>query len=131
MIRGAVRLTRGTLGLPLPWRVWVFTLFVLNALVPLFFLGHAEARLVLGTMVLAAVIMMVLADIQGFTRLLGLAHFPWIALLVLLVPRLGSIPNDEPFGWWLRVTLGLNAVSLVIDVTDVIRYLRGERAETV
>ena len=37
-----------------------------------------------------------------------------------------------PWGWqlWLLV-LAVNALSLVIDATDVARWLRGERQETV
>jgi hypothetical protein len=35
------------------------------------------------------------------------------------------------FGIWVRALMMLNAVSLVIDAADVIRYVAGDRAETV
>ena len=35
---------------------------------------------------------------------------------------------DEPFGIWIRFLMAVNTVSMVI---DVVRYMRGDRAETV
>ncbi len=51
--------------------------------------------------------------------------------LWFLWTRLGETPSDTFFGLWLRVLITLNALSLVIDTADVIRYIAGEREETV
>ena len=67
----------------------------------------------------------------GFSRILGLGHILWVPLVVFLFVRLGSIPADDAFGIWIRVLLLLNGISLVIDTKDVVRYLGGDRKETV
>ena len=41
------------------------------------------------------------------------------------------MPPNDAFGLWLRAVMVLNATSLVIDTVDVVRFLVGERAETV
>ncbi|MFQ5757910.1 MAG: hypothetical protein ACE5H7_17695, partial [Acidiferrobacterales bacterium] len=61
----------------------------------------------------------------------GLGHILWIPLLYFLWMRLEQNPADDFFGLWIRVVMVLNALSLVIDVVDVVRYIAGDRAETV
>lgn len=117
--------------MPWPWQLWVLLLVVVNAGVPLFFLGRPEARLALITLMVAALIMSVVTRYAGFTRLLGLGHFVWFPLLAYLWTRLGDIPPQGFYGLWLRVLMAVNAASLVIDVTDVARYLAGDRGEVV
>ena len=86
---------------------------------------------VVGTIVASMILMTALTGLSGFGRLLGLGHILWIPLLYFLWTRLGQIPADDFFGIWIRVLMALNATSLVIDATDVIRYLAGDREETV
>lgn len=129
--RGQRTFLKGVKAMPRFWQAWLFLLFVANAVVPLFFLDRYEALLVLGMMIANATLMTALAAATGFTRLLGLGHFPWFALLALLWPRLAVIPPDDLFGLWLRAVMALNAASLAIDVIDVVRYVRGERTSTV
>ena len=128
---GLVHLLIGLREMPLGWRLWVGLLVAVNAVAPLFFLDRPEARLTLVAIVVAALVMSLLAAWRGFTRLLGAGHAPWFFLLPWIVSRWETAPLDEPFGLWLRVLVAINALSLVIDVTDVARYAAGERAETV
>ena len=44
---------------------------------------------------------------------------------------MGDLPGDDAFGIWIQALIVLNSVSLVIDAVDVIRYIAGDRAETV
>ena len=37
----------------------------------------------------------------------------------------------EPLGIWIRTLMLLNGLSLVMDAADVVRYVAGERMETV
>ncbi len=67
----------------------------------------------------------------GFTRLLGLGHILWIALVPWLWLQMAVEPVASSFSLWLRVVIAVNTISLLIDVLDVIRYARGERSETV
>jgi hypothetical protein len=128
---GLLRFHRGLFRMPWPWQLWVLLLVIVNAGVPLFFLGRPEARLALITLMAAALIMSTVTRYAGFTRLLGLGHFVWFPLLAYLWTRLGDIPAQGFYGLWLRVLMAVNAISLVIDVTDVARYLAGERGEVV
>lgn len=131
MIKGIVKFNRSVFKLPLPWRVWLMLLMAVNMIVPFFFLDRIEARVVLVTMIVSATLMMAMTGKFGFTRILGLGHVLWIPLLFYLWTRLGEHPADEPFGLWIRLVMVLNSLSLAIDTVDVVRYIRGDRAETV
>ncbi len=122
---------KGVLKLPLAVQIWLGVLMMANAVVPMFFLGHRVAQVVLGVFMVSAASMMILAHVVGFTRLLGLGHALWIPLLLYLWSRMGGYPAVEPYGAWMRIVMLLNAASLVTDVWDVVRYVRGERAEIV
>lgn len=129
--RAQLAFLKGVRAMPLVWQAWLMLLFVVNMLVPLLFWRRPEAQLALGVMLLNLVLMIVLTAATGFSRLLGLGHFPWFILIALLWPRLAEIGAGSVYGLWLRAVVALNAVSLAIDMTDVARYLRGERGPTV
>ena len=114
-----------------PLRLWLLQMLAANMVIPLFFLGRLEAQVVLATFVVSLMLMTVLTAISGFSRLLGLGHMFWIPLLWFLWTRLDGAPSDTFFGLWLRVLITLNALSLVIDTADVIRYIAGEREEAI
>ncbi len=122
--------TRGLLRQPTPVLAWVIVLAGTNMLAVLF-IDRTEAKVVLGTLLVGAVAMEIITATVGFTRLLGLGHLLWYPMLVYLWGRLDLSPADEPFGLWLRALLLVNGISLVLDTLDVVRYVRGERAETV
>ncbi len=126
-----VKFHKKLLRLPTPVVVWVGVLAGFNGLVPLFFLGHREAWVVLVVFLISAATLMMLTEFAGFTRLMGAAHVLWIPLLVYLWARMGAYPAVEPFGAWMRLVMLLNAASLVFDVVDLTRYVRGERDELV
>ena len=130
-MRSFLKFNRGVLRLPLQWRLWMMLLVAANVVVPLFFLGHLEAQVVLAAILLSLVLFTFLTAKAGFTRLLGLGHLPWVPLVWFLGTRLGEIPPDDFYGIWIRALIALNTTSLVIDAVDVIRYLAGDRRETV
>ncbi len=126
-----IKFNKGLVNSPIHVRLWLMLLITTNLVVPLFFLGRLEAQIVVGALLASAILMAILTGLNGFTRILGLGHIFWIPLLFFLWTRLGHVPADNFFGVWLRVVMTLNAISLVIDVVDVIRYIAGEREETV
>ena len=126
-----IKFNKGVMNQPIHLRLWVMALVMVNLVAPLFFLNHLEARVVVGVFLAGAVLMTVLTAWSGFTRLLGLGHILWFPLVYFLWTRLGQIPGDDSFGILIRTLMVLNAMSLVMDVIDVIRYIAGERAETV
>ena len=126
-----IKFNKGMMRMLLPWKFWLMSLVAINMIIPLFFLDRLESQVVVGTIVASMILMTALTGLSGFGRLLGLGHVLWIPLLYFLWTRLDQIPADDFFGIWIRVLMVLNATSLVIDATDVIRYLAGDREETV
>ena len=130
-MKAMVKFMTGMWRLPLAVRIWLGGLMAVNMVAPLVFLDHAEARVVLATALCNVVVMAVLTAKAGFTRILGLGHVLWIPLLGYVWLRLGHHPAGDPVALWLQLVLVFNAVSLCLDAIDVLRYLRGERAELV
>jgi hypothetical protein len=130
-MKGFIKFNKGILRMPLPVKTWLLLLVAANGVAPLFFLDRVEAQAVLAAMMVGAMLMSLLTARFGFTRILGLGHILWIPLLGWLAFRLGQIPADNAFGLWIRGLMVVNAVSLVIDMADVIRYAGGDRKETV
>ncbi len=116
--------------LPKPWVAWVGLLMAVNMAGPLFFLATLEARVVLGTMMASAGLMMFIFAHKGFVRLLGLGHILWIPLIFWLWGRMDFETPFTGLDRWVLSVIALSGLSLVIDAADVIRYLRGERAPT-
>jgi hypothetical protein len=113
-----IKLNKGLMQMPVPWRTWVMLLVLANLVVPLFYLSRLEAQVVLGVAFISLILMTVITAYVGYTRLLGLGHVLWIPLVYFLWTRLGSIPADYFFGIWIRVLMTLNAISLVIDAIE-------------
>jgi hypothetical protein len=67
----------------------------------------------------------------GFSRIVGLGHVAWLPLLAFLVGSVAEVPATTGFGLWLRSVIVLDAISLVFDAVDAVRFARGDRAETV
>ncbi len=130
-MRAFIKFNKGVMRMPIHWQLWLALLVIVNFVIPLFFLNRLEAQIVVGTLVASMTLMTVLTAISGFTRLLGLGHIFWIPLLYFLWMRLEQDPADDFFGLWIRVVMVLNALSLVIDAVDVVRYIAGDRSETV
>lgn len=126
-----LKFNKGILRLPVPWRLWMLLLVFLNIVLPLFFIGRLEAQLTLVGIAVSMLLMTGLTALSGFSRLVGLGHIVWIPLVVFLTTRLPEVPASDFYGVWLRALLVANSVSLVIDLVDVIRYVAGDRGETV
>ena len=118
---------RTMMTLPTPWVGWVILLMIVNMVVPLFYLETLEGKVVLACAVFGALLQTAIFASKGFVRLLGIGHIVWAPMVPWLWTRLAIEPGGGVFKYWLIATIVLVSVSLVIDATDVIRYLRGER----
>lgn len=125
-----VRFTRHILGMPVYWQLWIALLFLTN-MAAVFFLPRVEAAVVFAGLFVGAVLQMGLFARFGFVRLLGLGHFHWLVMIAWLVSRLGSIRGEGLFHSWVVAVIVVCGLSLVIDIIDVVRYLRGERKPTI
>ncbi len=130
-MKAFIKFNKGVLKMPVLWQIWLAVLVATNLVVPMFFLQRLEAQVVLGTFLASFALMTFLTGRYGFTRILGLGHILWVPMLAFLVARLGDIPDNDAFGIWIRAVIVLNSLSLVIDAIDVIRYIAGDREETV
>jgi hypothetical protein len=119
------------LKMPGLWVVWVGLLMTVNMLAPLFFLNTMEGKVVLGTMMASAALMLFIFAQKGFVRLLGLGHVLWIPLILWLFGRVDFAAPNSGLETWILTVIVLNGLSLVIDAVDVARYFRGERQPTV
>ena len=130
-MKSFVKFNLGLMRSPLHVRLWLMLLVAANMAAPLFFLGHAEARVVLAALAASMALMTVLTGLTGFTRLLSIGHIFWIPMIGWLWGRLDQIPADDAFGIWIRVLMMLNSISLVLDTVEVVRYIAGDREEIV
>jgi hypothetical protein len=117
---------RNIFKMPMVWWPWMAGLPLVN-LSSIFFLPRMEAWVVLGTGLLAATIMTVLHTKLGYVRLVGIGHFVWIPMLIWLVFRLDHIVKGTLYYGWLLTLITMDTVSLLIDIVDLVRYLRGDR----
>jgi len=113
--------------IPVAWRIWLLALMAANMVAPLFFLNRIEAQATFVAINIGFFTGVFIYKQQGFTRLLGLMHWPWIFLLPFLWGKLSVVSAGEPFGIWIRAVLVLNSLSLILDVIDVIKYAAGDR----
>ena len=115
------------LTFPKPWVAWIMLLVMANMVLPLLFIGTTEGKVVLGAFVLAIILQTAIFATKGFVRLLGIGHIAWVPMVYWLWTRLDLAPVGSLFRYWLLATIVLVSLALLIDATDVIRYLRGER----
>ena len=125
MLKASAEIIRGIRTFHPAWQVWAVLLVAVNLLC-LPFLNHVEALWTLFAVVIALGIGLTLTARMGYTRLLGIMHLPWLALVPWLYSRLESIPPSDPFGYWVQALIVMNSLSLMIDTADVARYFRGE-----
>ncbi len=106
---------------------WITLLMAANMVGPLLFIDTLEGQVVLAAFVAAALSHTALFAAKGFVRLLGIGHVFWVPLIPWLWSRLDALPQSGLSRYWVVVLIIVNSISLLIDVTDVVRYIRGER----
>ncbi len=106
---------------------WISLLLAANMVGSLLFINTLEGQVVLAALVAGAFTQTMLFAAKGFVRLLGVGHVFWVPLIPWLWSRLDELPPSGPFGYWVAAVMILNSMSLLVDVTDVVRYMRGER----
>jgi hypothetical protein len=80
---------------PLYLQIWIFWLIVINTAC-IFFPRQVEARWVLAAWMASIVLMTALFELNGYNRLLGLAHvISWTPLLVYLHRRRERLSGDQ------------------------------------
>jgi len=126
-MKSIMNFTKTMLIMPIHWQVWLGVLVTANIVVPMFFIHTLEAQVILATAIVGLIIMAVIFSRQGFVRLMGIGHIGWLPLVFWLGIRLEHAPADSLLGYWLMTVIALDSLSLFIDTTDVLRYVKGER----
>jgi len=122
---------KSLMKIPIIWQLWLALLITVNLIVPLFYLSTLEAQLTIGALVLGFLIMSYIHTKFGYVRLLGIGHIFWFPLVLWLGLRAFEEGLSDAFAVWLVSLVVLNSLSLILDVMDVVRYLRGERAPVI
>lgn len=131
----------GILFLRYPWylRLWCFLLTFVNLAGVILFRNAVEVCVVAVVFALCHIVMSYLYQHHGgFTRLLGLAHAPWLILIPWLVLRVLAIDTDDddddetwfPLKIWLWIVVVLDSGALTVDVLHVAAYIQGEAERT-
>lgn len=101
--------------------VWVNILMVVN-FAGLFFLDQAVAQVVVGTFAITATLMMCLYYFFGMSKILGLGHILWLALIPYLIAIFAELNTQMQV--FASIVIIVNSISLVFDIRDVVQYFR-------
>lgn len=123
-LRGLFKMGPGVLA-------WIGLLTIFNALIPLYYWPTAEAILCVVVFLAGFGAMVLVTYFFGFTRMLGLGHIFWIPLVIFFLFKIEFARLDQPFYLWMAGVITLNTISLVIDIADVARYIKGDKAPLV
>lgn len=115
---------------PAPILAWVLWLMIVNT-ASLMFWHTRYGRLVLMFWLANVLTMSALYWLVGYVRLLGLSHVIWWTPMLYMIWLQRQSLTRQQLGStafvWLMLLVISDAVSLVIDYVDVIRYLAGDR----
>ncbi len=117
--------------MPVWVRIWLVVMMSALFVAPMFFLQHAAAQWMAGTFMLGGVIMGLMHMKMGITKLMGLAHIPWLIPVFLIFRDLSLPVAGQSYQVWLLVAATLSVVCLLIDVADVTQYLSGKNREQI
>ncbi len=117
--------SEGFAQLPWYWIAWVYLLIVFNGILPVIFLPKFTAIIVLVSALIGLFMGLVLTHSLGFSKILGLMHFPWIPMVCFQLYYLNqqnySLNNFHDY--WLVSSLILSSLSLIIDFKDIYEFL--------
>jgi hypothetical protein len=93
----------------------------------LVFIWAIEGQVVLLTIILTLVVAGQIHKRTPFSRLIGICHLPWMVMLPWVVWRLATVSHDIYLQVWLGYVVVTVLISLVFDVFDLARFLRGDK----
>ena len=124
MLREIKELVGGAWALHPVWRVWMTTLLAVNGVAPLFFLPRLTAVITIVASLTALAMALPLVRLHGYSKLLGLIHAPWVPMVAASIYLYPGADVMSPYKAWLTASIVLSIGSLVIDVSDIFRFVR-------
>ena len=100
-MKAMVDFMKALFSLPVPIRLWLGLLMVLNMLMPLLFIKTPEGIASLVAAMMGAVMMSEMHQRMGFVRLLGIGHIFWVPLVVWFWFRIELAPPGSLFLYWM------------------------------
>ena len=76
-----------------------------------------------------AILGLVLTHIHGFSKVLGLMHAPWIPMIAVQVASHPGFGANDAYVIWLTAAILISTVCVIVDVIDVVTFLRSTPAE--
>ena len=115
------------------WVLWMTAaIFVVPGLLLRYESARREGKVILASSIVLAVLMLLWYSQVGYTRIIALPHILiWPPLLGYLYSRRNNLASPSHVRRMTTILVLTIVVSLAFDVTDVIRYLLGERASMV
>lgn len=119
-----------------PVKIWLFFLNAVFLAAFLFWPRPLTKWILLAYLASAPLLLLFMVFQRGLTRLLGVAHLiPWIPLVLYLSVRLTTdtlgpriVYTHSPYRFtYVVCLLGTVGVCLLLDVRDLVRWIRGER----
>jgi len=132
-MKAMIELMRKIFTMPFPWNLWVIILSMINFIGGVMFISTFEGKFSLFSMMGAMIVMTIIYARYGFVRLLGLGHILfWLPFVAFCIRQLtnGTTLSASFRVWLLTVTI-INSASLVLDIIDLFRFLKGEKTEIV
>jgi len=93
----------------------------------LIFVLTIEGQVILGTVILTLAVAGQIHKRQPFSRLIGICHLPWLLLLPWLAYKIQITDHGVLMKSWLVYVAATIFISLIFDILDVYRYVRGEK----
>jgi hypothetical protein len=121
----AIRMIRDIQGKGRAIGLWGALLNIPQLIGGLVFILTVEGRAILVVEIVCLSIAGQIHKRKPFSRLIGICHVPWLALLPWLAYRLVAVGNSPVLAAWLWYVAATILVSLVFDVRDVWLYWRG------
>jgi hypothetical protein len=107
--------------------IWGAALNVPQLVGGLLFIATREGQLILATLVFTLVVAGQIHRRARFSRLIGLCHVPWLALLPWLAYRLQTVDHSVQLRVWGYYVAATIAISLIFDAMDIYRYAKGQK----
>jgi len=106
------------------WILWVGILGITNFAIPLIYIRKHPVMPVTVAGALTGLPMgLILTSLFGFSKILGLMHFPWIPVVVFQAIVIWKKEVTGRVLFFLKLSFILSIISLVIDVYDVFIFL--------
>jgi len=107
------------------WKLWIYTMVLINGVIPLFFLPKFTSIIVLVSAVSGFFSGLVLTHALGYSKILGLMHLPWIPMVSFQFYYFykQKFKAKSLHDYWLILSLTISLLSLLMDFYDICEYI--------